>query len=167
MNALLERWSGLHALAVRTLGSSDDADDVLQDVVVALCAGHETYCCERPIEPWLRAVVRHEALRLLRQRARQTRVERAYREEHQPSAPCHAVSTADLVESRDLACAVLSYVERRRPELQEFFVEHHAGGVTYKETARASGKSFAGLRSALLRLRKELVARFASTVGAA
>ena len=71
-----ERWAGLvHGIAVRSLGSSTDAEDVTQQVFVSAWTGRQGYRpADGPLPAWLVGITRH---RIADAFARRQRDERA------------------------------------------------------------------------------------------
>jgi len=51
---------------------ASDIDDVVQEVLLAIHSKRHTWDESRPFSPWLRAIVRHKALDLARQRYKQS-----------------------------------------------------------------------------------------------
>lgn len=71
-----ERWAGLiHGMALRALGSSDDAEDVTQQVFVSAWTGRTGYRpTAGPLPAWLVGIARHRIADALARRQREARL---------------------------------------------------------------------------------------------
>ncbi len=89
-NELISRFSGLVACIARSYRLAPaDAEDVIQTVWLRLVEGIGTIRDPERVGPWLAAVTRHEALRLLRRAAREAPVADTGMDET-PSGDAHA-----------------------------------------------------------------------------
>jgi RNA polymerase sigma-70 factor (ECF subfamily) len=62
----------LRAIVRRGLASTGnaDAEDVVQEVLLAIHLKRQTWMTDQPLTPWLNAIARHKAIDLLRKRGR-------------------------------------------------------------------------------------------------
>ncbi|UVS79710.1 sigma-70 family RNA polymerase sigma factor [Actinokineospora sp. UTMC 2448] len=140
------------SVAARVLGSRDQAEDVAQEVFLAL---GRTTVPEGEVRGWLSVAAAHTALNLLRAKRR-----RASREE--------TVAAAEHTVVSDVADAVVSRDERRRvrvalarlPRKQALTLVLRHSGLSYAEVATAldmsPGSVGTTVRRAESALRKEL-----------
>jgi RNA polymerase sigma-70 factor (ECF subfamily) len=77
MMALYDRYSQLiYAVALRILQRPDQAEDVMQDILLKLWSGPITFVSGRsPLAAWLVVITRHRAIDLIRRRRRSAPIE--------------------------------------------------------------------------------------------
>ncbi|MFN3241622.1 MAG: sigma-70 family RNA polymerase sigma factor [Planctomycetota bacterium] len=108
--AALEQWTRrcrptLRRLALRLGASAEDADDLVQETIVAAIHGAERYDPERPLLPWLKGILTFRAARLARSEVRRREHYRKSQElrpdTEPPVDPVAAELDADVREAID------------------------------------------------------------------
>ena len=56
--------------AVSRSGAAIDAEDIVQETLIAIHLKRQTWIASEPIEPWIRAITRHKMIDALRRRGR-------------------------------------------------------------------------------------------------
>lgn len=140
----------LRALAARLTGSTDDAEDVLHDLIVGLPEAMRNYQDRGTLYAWLRQVVVRMCLMRLRSTRRRNEID--IDEAELPSKPGPAASdTADAIE---IAMRELS------PPIRAVVVLRLVEGFTHREIAEALGistnASEARLSRGIVALRRRL-----------
>ena len=155
--ALAARLDRVRALARRIVRDGAEADDLVQDAVVA--ALHHGVSLDDDAEGWLKSVVRNLAVdRLRRNTARGQREQAATRDEA-------AIDTAEAVtraeRSRDLVTTVLELDE----QLREVIVLRYFEDLPPRRIATATGLAPSVVKSRLVRGLAQLRARLESRYG--
>src|SRR5436190_13583689 len=89
LEQLLRRSApSLRALARRLGASAEDADDLVQETVVAAIHGADRYDATRPLLPWLKGILTFRAAKLARETVRRRR-------EYELPDDAHAARTED------------------------------------------------------------------------
>lgn len=141
------------------IGSPADAEDVVQNALIAIHRGRHTYRSERPFGPWLRAVVRNCVIDWFRERgrrARETAVEEPeiFSEGVRDEEP----GAHELAPALAAALAALPAKQRQAVELI------HVHGLTVAEAAVEAGVTPGALKVRAHRGYRALRARL-GTVG--
>ena len=129
----------VHAAAVRVLGSSCAAQDVVQDVFVELWCHPERYDAARgSLRTFLSVCARRRALDLLRSDLR-----RAGREErHERLAPAQREpSPSEQITTAETSSAVREAVRHLPPDQRQVVELAYFDGLTYRDVARVTGVS--------------------------
>ena len=140
----------LLAYCRKMVGSTQDAEDVLQDVFVAAHAA--MLADNRPIHarPWLYRIARNRCINHLRKPTAQG-VDSMDVHPHE-----HGTSTLEHVEQREELRAMVADV-RELPETQRTaLVLREMGDLSYPDIARTMGKSLPSVKSLLVRARTSL-----------
>jgi len=75
LNDISASFRQLAATDLRKFGlQASDADDVIQETLLAIHLKRHTWCDDRPFLPWLRAIVRHKLVDVARRRRRRSEV---------------------------------------------------------------------------------------------
>jgi RNA polymerase sigma-70 factor (ECF subfamily) len=127
--ALVERYrSSVFQASYRLLGTSQDAEDVTQQVFLALAQGQLQL--QATLAGWLTTVTRNAAIALLRSRRRRASRERTA---PQPAQPPSDLLRHDLREELEAALAQIPPAMRQAVELR------YLQGLSQKEAARIAG----------------------------
>jgi RNA polymerase sigma factor (sigma-70 family) len=134
---LFDRYGGLaYSLALRILGDSGKAEDVVQDAFLKIWNGAARFDASRgSLRTWLTTVVRNRAIDLLRGRSLHERRELALKPEVVAASPSPEEEAAGSME-REAVRAALSALpdEQREAVLLAYF-----GGFTQAEVAELAG----------------------------
>ena len=152
MADLYDRYSGIvYGVALRVLGDTTAAEDVLQEVFLQLWRRPEVFQAERGrLAPWLAVIARNRAIDLVRKRPH---------EEDIDDVPISSGVNLEDSSAQRLAVekvrGVLSTLpQEQRKALEMAFFE----GMTHTEIARKTGEPLGTvktrIRSALLAVRK-------------
>jgi RNA polymerase sigma-70 factor, ECF subfamily len=148
---LYARYSeAVYRMALRILGSSAEAEDVLQDVFVGLPSTLRRFDEEHELGPWLRRVAARVALSRVRSTGRRDQRERSYASER-PDA-----STAQVDRCLFLERALQEVPESLRPVLLLKEVEGYSHDEIADLLSITPGASAVRLHRALKILRQAL-----------
>jgi RNA polymerase sigma-70 factor (ECF subfamily) len=135
---------------IRTLSKPDQADDIVQEVLLSIHKAMNTYDPVRPFMPWLMAIVNFRRTDYLRAH---------YAARDNLSAPLEALDTDDYVtfdghqgEYKDIENAVQSLAPRQR----EVFDLVKMKGYTAKEVAAKTGMSVSAVKVSVHRSLQKL-----------
>lgn len=140
------RWTG-----------SEDADDVVQDVLLSLDRVRHTYDPDRPFLPWLKAIARNRLADVQRRQGRCARSELAVDvlpetfSEDETKEPIDRLADAEAL-SRTMADLPL----RQRQAVELLRLKE----LSLKEASAASGMSIAALKVSMHRALKTLRVKF-------
>jgi RNA polymerase sigma-70 factor (ECF subfamily) len=154
-----ERLVGRHAdalyrFALRTCGGEREAEDALQDGLLAAWRGAATFRAESAARTWLFQVVIHACRRRHRRRAgepeRMEDMEAAASVHHDGPAPDGQVAAREVGAAMEAALAAMS------SEAREILILRDVEGIEGAEAASALGITVAAMKSRLHRARLEL-----------
>ena len=166
--AAFERLVGRHAdslyrFALRTCGGEREAEDALQDGLLAAWRGAATVRGESAARTWLFQVVIHACRRRHRRRAgepeRMEDMEAAAFVRHDGPAPDGQVA------AREVGAAIRAALARMSSESREILVLRDVEGLEGSEAAAALGITLAAMKSRLHRARLELKERVEEILG--
>lgn len=125
---------------IRSLSKQDQADDIVQEVLLSIHKAMSTYDPQRPFMPWLMAIVNFRRTDYLRSH---------YAARDNLSAPLEALDAPDYVtfdghqgEYKDIENAVASLAPRQR----EVFDLVKMKGYSAKEAAEKTGMSVSAVK---------------------
>ena len=156
MAVLYDRYSSVvYAVALRVLGDTGAAEDVLQDVFIQLWRHPEAFDASRGrMSAWLAVIARHRAIDALRKRRPSEELD-----EVMVSVDADLENAADRSMAMDKVRKVLGLLPgEQRKALEMAFFE----GLTHTEIAARTGEPLGTIktriRAALLSLRKAVAA---------
>lgn len=154
MADLYDRYSGIvYGVALRVLGDTTAAEDVLQEVFLQLWRKPEIFDAERGrLAPWLAVIARNRAIDVVRKRPH---------EEDVDEIPIASGVDLEEISARRLAVEKVRGVLANLPPEQRTALEMaFFAGMTHTEIARKTGEPLGTvktrIRSALLAVRKAL-----------
>jgi len=145
----------VYSVALRVLGDTTQAEDVLQEIFLQLWRNPETFDSNRgSLGAWLAVIARHRAIDQLRRRRPETDIE---------DVVVSVDSNLEQMADRNMTVArVRSAVEQLPPEQRKPLELAFFQGLTHTEIAARTGEPLGTvktrIRAALLSLRKVLVA---------
>jgi RNA polymerase sigma-70 factor (ECF subfamily) len=153
----------LYRFATRICRNSGDADDALQDGLLAAWRGASTYRGDASARTWLYQVVVHACRRRGRRRAGEP-------EAHEDIAGAAALAgnesrSDDRAGARQVAAAMERALASMSEEAREVLLLRDVEGLSGDETAAALGIALAAMKSRLHRARLELKERVEEILG--
>jgi RNA polymerase sigma-70 factor (ECF subfamily) len=129
LQQLLQRSTPLLRRTARQLGASaEDAEDLVQETIVAALGTGDRWDRQRPLLPWLQEILHHHRARQQRERAPRSLVAGAAADDASP--PRTAIDAATAAEQRelgaDLRSALANLPERYRDPLRRFLFDQHS-----------------------------------------
>jgi RNA polymerase sigma factor (sigma-70 family) len=152
-----ERWAGLvHGIAVRSLGSSADAEDVTQQVFVSAWTGRSGYRpADAPLPAWLVGITRHRIADAFARRQREERARVAVLGAAESAAPSTAFDPH--AEDRMVLLEELARIGEPQRGIMELAFFHD---LTHEQISRRTGLPLGTVKShirrTLVRLRTRL-----------
>ncbi|MCA9688770.1 MAG: RNA polymerase sigma factor [Nannocystaceae bacterium] len=146
-----DRFQGLvRAHLHRVLRNPSDVDDALQVVFTRAFAGIEGFKGQSSLSTWLYRITANTARNVIRSRARQERLSRAFRWVNLGRRDRLVESPVD---ERDDVSRLLDAL---RPKLREVFVLYHHEGLNLREIAEVIDRPLSTVGDRLGRARKQL-----------
>jgi len=163
MNEVLSRrLPSFHRRAYRYVGNAADADDVVQDALVAAFKHLDQFRGQAQMSTWLTTIVTNCARMQLRRRPRQTllSLDEKFGDEEKYSvsdylADCRP-SPEDACERSELRGHMLRFVAQLSPPLRKAFQLREIDGLSTRETAHLSGLPDGTVKAQLARARAKL-----------
>jgi RNA polymerase sigma-70 factor (ECF subfamily) len=153
----------LFGFARRACGPGADAEDALQDGLLAAWKGASTFRGEASARTWLFQVVLHACRRRARRRAGEPRT-------HEPldragAVPSPASGAEARASARETGAALERAMAALSPEAAEVLLLRDVSGLSGEETAAALGVGIAAMKSRLHRARLELKEQVEAILG--
>ncbi|MGE3995637.1 MAG: sigma-70 family RNA polymerase sigma factor [Variibacter sp.] len=142
LKALLPTLRAFARQAASRAGSDIDAEDIVQETLIAIHLKRQTWIDTQPIGPWIRAIVRHKAIDALRRRGRRVHLPVEDFENILPAEP-----TASDYSRRDLEKHLPHLTGRQRDVMQAIAMD----GRSIAETAQHLDMREGAVRVALHR----------------
>lgn len=140
-------------LAARRWTGSDDAEDVVQDVLLSLHQVRHTYDPGRPFLPWLMAIARNRLVDVQRRQVRRARGEVAVEALPETISEEETKELVDrMADAEALAQALAQLPAGQRKAVELLRIKE----MSLKEAAEASGMSIAALKVSMHRAMKSL-----------
>lgn len=155
--------SSLYRFALRSCGGEREAEDALQDALLAAWRGAAGFRQDASARTWLFQVLVHACRRRRRRRSGEPA-------RHDPMEEAGAVPAAEghpevRVAARQLGHAIDEALAAMTPEAREVLVLRDVDGLPGEEAAAALGLSLAAMKSRLHRARLELKQRLERRLG--
>jgi RNA polymerase sigma-70 factor (ECF subfamily) len=155
----------LYRFASRYCGARQDAEDAVQDGLLAAWRGAATFRGEAAVRTWLFQVVIHACRRGSRRRSGEPASHAGL--EDAEGLPSDAEGAEELVASRQTAAVLERALAELPEESREVLLLRDVEGLTGEEAAGVLGLSLAAMKSRLHRGRLELKERVEATLGLA
>jgi len=136
-----EHAQAIGRLCAALLGSQSEAEDALQETLVAALDGLERFRGEGTVRSWLSSVARRRCARRLATRTRERELERRL----------PAPEVASDAEQQSLAGRAHDLLAQVRPTEREALVLRFAGGLSLRDVATACGIDEAAARKRVSR----------------
>jgi len=147
---LLRELAALVHHVVRQAGFREhqDAEDLVQDILLSLHAARATYDPDRPFLPWLMAIARHRIVDAIRRTARRSAREVALDRVPETSLEDRANTSVDSELDPDLVVRAMRALPDGQREALELV---KLRGMSLKEAAAVTGRSAGSLKVAVHR----------------
>jgi RNA polymerase sigma-70 factor (ECF subfamily) len=142
----------LRALTRRAGLAPAEAEDVVQDILLTIHAGRQTYDPARAFAPWLVAIARHRLIDYLRQRGKRRARETELTIDHETFAHDETYGHEQESEARRLKTAIASLPIGQKQAVELVKLSE----LSLKEASRISGQSETALKVAVHRAIKRL-----------
>lgn len=159
---LVERTSSqIFRLALRMLGSTEDAEDVLQETYLKALRALPTFAGRSSLITWLYRIAVNEALMLMRRRRPTLSLEDDGRDDGEgPGEPRQIVDFCCMPEAELLSAESRKFLDRAvqqlSPGLRAVFLLRDVEGLSIKDTAEALNLSEMNVKTRLLRARLKM-----------
>ncbi|TFC14329.1 RNA polymerase sigma factor [Cryobacterium algoritolerans] len=149
---LVRRYGPLvRAYATRILGSSHDADDVVQDTFITAWAKLSTLKDSALVKSWLMRIASHKSIDRIRARRHHSNLDDVDVPASENHSTTHIVEARSRSEALSQVLSALPEDQRRCWELKEF------GDYRYAEIAEELDLPVSTVRGLLVRARKTLI----------
>ncbi|MFY1664062.1 sigma-70 family RNA polymerase sigma factor [Pseudomonas sp. Pseu.R1] len=138
---------GLVRFRCNQVGAMDDAEDVVQEILLAIHLKRGTWDAKRPVSPWISVIARNKLIDSMRRRGRRVEVPL---DDVVESLPAEDSFDPTLSPSLEVLLRQLSSAQRNIVELISL------EGATVRDTAQQLGMSEGAVRVALHRALKML-----------
>lgn len=139
---LLELLPHVRNLVARRLSDPAEREDVVQNVFVSLHRARHTYRPERPLAPWLHAIVRNAVIDHARSSTRRRRREVSLEEDGVPEPAAETAAAANAALSPELEQALDQLPGAQR----EAVLLIHVDGLSVAEAAARAGVTKSALK---------------------
>jgi RNA polymerase sigma-70 factor (ECF subfamily) len=143
------------------ISAPSDAEDVVQNALIAIHRGRHTYQAERPFGPWMRTVVRHCVIDWFRERGRRANREVAVESPELFADPVEAEEPGSQELSPPLVAALEALPAKQREAVELI----HLHGLSVAEASLRAGVTPGALKVRAHRGYKALRARLAGVEG--
>lgn len=145
----------LHRYAIRRLGDSHEAEELVQEALLRAYSHRELFQTEEDLSAWTTVVTGRLVIDRLRVRGRSTSVADV------PEGTRLSRDTADVVVARDEARTALDALDAMPPRQASVLWAREVEGQSYEELCVRFGMSEPAVRSVLTRARKALRKEYA------
>ena len=136
-------------LCMALLGSASEADDCLQDTLLAAHSSFGTFRGEGSFRAWLFSIARRRCARVIERRVKQPSVEGQAADEAVGGSSNEPAD--DLVDARRRALAARELLARVRPTEREALLLRYEAGLSFREVGEACGVDEAAARKRVSR----------------
>ena len=143
------------------ISAAADAEDVVQNALIAIHRGRHTYRSERPFGPWMRTVVRHCVIDWFRERGRRTSREFSVENPELLAEPVDAQEPGSEALSAPLVAALQALPAKQREAVELI----HVYGLSVAEASVRAGVTPGALKVRAHRGYRALRARLEGVEG--
>ena len=150
----------VYRLALRQLGSREDAEDAAQEVFLKAYTGLASFRGDSKLSVWLYRITGNVCTDILRRR-RETVSLSQENDEGEPlelELPDERFDPVALTERKDLRERIGAALNALPPEAREILLLRELGGASYDEIAETLGLDLGTVKSRIFRARKKLCA---------
>jgi len=155
-----EHGPSLGRLCMAMLGVQAEAEEAVQETLVAAHAGMQGFRAEGTVRAWLFGIARRTCARRIEARVRR---ERKLVLVHDADASCPGPD--DVIETRRRAAIVREALERLKPSEREALLLRYEGELSYREIGQACGLDEATARKRASRALEKLATLLQSKEG--
>lgn len=142
----------VRSIAIKYLGSSNDLEDAVQDVLMTVHSIRQTYDPKRPFGPWLVAIAHRRVIDQLRRQKRR----RSRETELSPEHETFAAPPAKILAERSAEIALVGAINKLPPDQRDAIRMMKLEEMSLKEASQASGRSISALKVATHRAIRNL-----------
>ena len=157
--------AALYRFAVRLCGNEREAEDALQDGLLAAWRGASTFRGDSAARTWLFQVVIHACRRRYRRRVGEPEPDRAVPVDAAAELAGGDASPDDRVAAREVGAAIDRALGAMSTDAREVLMLRDVEGLSGEDTAAALGLSLPAMKSRLHRSRLELKERVEALLG--
>lgn len=157
---LVEAYSAqIYRLALKILGDTQDAEDVLQNTFLKALQNLPTFEGRSSLSTWLYRIAVNEALMLIRKRRPEVQVSAgdSDSDEEENYLPVQFVDWTTIPEEAMLSSEAVTYldqaIQRLPPKLRLVFLLRDVEGLSIRETSETLGLTETAVKTRLLRAR--------------
>lgn len=157
---LVEAYSAqIYRLALKILGDTQDAEDVLQNTFLKALQNLPTFEGRSSLSTWLYRIAVNESLMLIRKRRPEVQVSAgdSDSEEDEDYLPVQFVDWTTIPEEAMLSSEAVTYldqaIQRLPPKLRLVFLLRDVEGLSIRETSETLGLTETAVKTRLLRAR--------------
>lgn len=157
---LVEAYSAqIYRLALKILGDTQDAEDVLQNTFLKALQNLPTFEGRSSLSTWLYRIAVNESLMLIRKRRPEVQVSAgdSDSEEDEDYLPIQFVDWTTIPEEAMLSSEAVTYldqaIQRLPPKLRLVFLLRDVEGLSIRETSETLGLTETAVKTRLLRAR--------------
>lgn len=157
VDALLSRYAkSIYRFGLRMCGTEADAQDVLQETLLAAFKGLEDFRGDAQLSTWLYQVARSFCIKKRRRRAGEPASMDSTEDAKVRAMPSLAPAPEQKAQSAQLGEALATAMAALSPEYREVIVLRDVEGLSAEEAARVVGIEVGALKSRLHRARMEM-----------
>ena len=159
---VLEHQKKVYNLALRMVGSEEDAKDMAQEAFIRAYSSLDSFRGDSKFSVWLYRLTSNVCIDFLRSRGRKQTVSLTVEDEDEDPAeleiPDERFSPEKALEKRELRESVSRGLETLSPEYRQILLLREISGMSYEEIGKALDLEEGTVKSRIFRARKELCA---------
>lgn len=159
---VLEHQKKVYNLALRMVGSEEDAKDMAQEAFIRAYSSLDSFRGDSKFSVWLYRLTSNVCIDFLRSRGRKQTVSLTVEDEDEDPAeleiPDERFSPEKALEKRELRESVSRGLETLSPEYRQILLLREISGMSYEEIGKALDLEEGTVKSRIFRARKKLCA---------